>query len=207
MGISNAIKRFKKFITKDNNTVVDQQNTDDNKKNVAKTEEKIKVNSSEYGNSNKALRNQTLKYEKSNNSKKKKKIKVAKVQEVVKDQEEGFTEPKKNYDEIINKYKKEIESTPQESLNNKRNLLAFAYYKSGRIEETRKELLSMIEQNDNYIAYRQLIHLEKEQGNLDDAKLWAYEGIEKFPDSIHIRNNNLKKAKTIIFCIIIIFFV
>ena len=151
MGISNAIKRFKKFITKDNNTIVDQQNTDDNRKNVAKTEEEIKVNSSEYGDSNKALRNQTLKYEKSSNSKKKKKIKVAKVQEVVKDQEEDSTEPKKNYDEIINKYKKEIENTPQESLNNKRNLLAFAYYKSGRIEETRKGFLPLKENLDTRI--------------------------------------------------------
>ena len=99
-----------------------------------------------------------------------------------------------DYEEIINKYKREIEENPNKSLN-KRNLLAFAYYRAGRIEEARDELLSLIEQLSSYTAYRQLINLEKNEGNLDDAKLWAYDAIDKFPDSIDIREQLISIAR------------
>ena len=50
-----------------------------------------------------------------------------------------------NYEEIIKKYKEEIKRNPQKALNT-RNLLAFAYFKSNKIDEAREELLSLIEQ-------------------------------------------------------------
>lgn len=55
------------------------------------------------------------------------------------------------------------------------------------------ELLSLIGQS-NYTAYRQLIHLEKSKGDFEDAKIWAYEGLEKFPDSIDIREELISIA-------------
>lgn len=99
-----------------------------------------------------------------------------------------------NYEKTINKYKREIEENPNKSLN-KRNLLAFTYFKAGRIDEARDELISIIEQFNSYVAYRQLIYLEKKEGNLDDAKLWSYDGIERFPDSIAIREQLISIAK------------
>ncbi len=99
-----------------------------------------------------------------------------------------------DYEEVINRYKREIEKNPDKSLN-KRNLLAFAYFRAGRIDEARDELLSIIEQTGNYTAYRQLIHLEKTEGNFDDAKLWAYDVLDKFPDSIDIREQLISIAR------------
>ncbi len=99
-----------------------------------------------------------------------------------------------DYGEVINKYKREIEKKPNQSLT-ERNLLAFTYFKSGRIDEARNELSSIIEQFNSYMAYRQIIHLEKEEENLDDAKLWAYEAIEKFPNSIAIREQLISIAR------------
>lgn len=90
------------------------------------------------------------------------------------------------YEEIIEKYKNEINQDCK-NLQSKRNLLAFAYLKAGRIDEARNELMSLIEQYSNYTSYRLLVHLEKCEGNLDDARLWAYECLDRFPDSIHIR--------------------
>ena len=75
-----------------------------------------------------------------------------------------------DYEKVINKYKKEIEKNPNQSLN-ERNLLAFTYFKLGRIDEARNELLSIIEQFNSHMAYRQIIYLEKEEKNLEDAKL------------------------------------
>ena len=77
----------------------------------------------------------------------------------------------------------------QKSLN-KRNLLAFAYFKSGRIDEARDELISLIDEHSSYMAYRQLIYLEKSQGNFQDARLWTDACLEQFPDN--------KKVKTIL---------
>lgn len=92
----------------------------------------------------------------------------------------------KNYEVAIGQYKEEIARNPQHSLN-KRNLLAFAYFKSGKIEEARDELMSLVEEYGSYMAYRQLVYLEKCQGNYEDAKLWATACLEQFPSDINIR--------------------
>ena len=99
---------------------------------------------------------------------------------------------KQDYEKLINKYKKEI---ALKKSTKKRNLLAFAYFKAGKIEEARDELEKLINENNNYISYRQLIHIEKQENNLDDAKLWAYEALEKFPESIEIREQLISIAK------------
>lgn len=111
------------------------------------------------------------------------------------------------YKKLIEKYKKEIDKYQEEleedltkkrissvekqmiltKLANKRNLLAYAYYNAGLIDKSRKELLSLINKESNHTAFRQIIHLEKAQGNIDDAKIWAYEGIERFPKDIKLR--------------------
>lgn len=101
---------------------------------------------------------------------------------------------KPDYEETIKRYKEEIARNPQKSLN-KRNLLAFAYFKAGRMEEARDELLSLIEQCSSYTAYRQLIHLEKCEGNFEDAKLWAYDCLDVFPNSVDIRNQLISIAR------------
>lgn len=100
----------------------------------------------------------------------------------------------KDYSLIIEKYKKRIEANPQKSQNT-RNLLAFAYFKSGRIDEARDELMELIDANNSYLAYRQLIHLETNQGNYEDAKLWAYEVLDRFPESIEIREQLILIAR------------
>lgn len=76
----------------------------------------------------------------------------------------------------------------------KRNLLTYAYFMAGKIEESRNELMGLIE-NGNYTAYRQLIHLEKEEENYQDAKLWAYDALERFPESIRLRDQLIDIAK------------
>ncbi len=101
---------------------------------------------------------------------------------------------KPDYEETINRYKSEIVANPQKA-QGKRNLLAFAYFKSGRISEAIEELEKLIEETGNYTAYRQLVHIEKNMKNLDDAKLWAYEALDKFPDSIEIREQLIAIAK------------
>lgn len=101
---------------------------------------------------------------------------------------------KPDYEKMINKYKVEIASKPQKA-NQKRNLLAFAYFKAGKINEAIDELIALIEESSNFMAYRQLVHIEKETGNLEDAKLWAYEALDKFPNSIEIREQLIALAK------------
>ena len=101
---------------------------------------------------------------------------------------------KPNYEETIRKYKAEIASNPQNS-QGKRNLLAFAYFRDGRIDEAREELMALVEETSNYMAYRQLIHIEKKEENFEDAKLWAYEALDKFPNSIDIREQLISIAK------------
>lgn len=125
---------------------------------------------------------------KTSNLKKKKKNKTKKAIE------ENIEKTIIKYDLIIKKYKEEIEINPQKALNG-RKLLAFAYFKAGRMNDARKELLALIEQHSSHTAYRQLVHLEKSEGNLEDAKLWAYDGLEKFPDSIAIREQLISIAK------------
>lgn len=98
-----------------------------------------------------------------------------------------------DYGEVIKKYKEEISGDPQNSAN-KRNLLAFAYFKAGKIEEARDELLSLIDERGSYMAYRQLIHLEKSVGNFEDAKLWAYDFLDRFPRNINVREQLIEIA-------------
>ena len=109
-------------------------------------------------------------------------------------EEETKKEKEQDYDKIIKKYKNDIASNPQ-SAREKRNLLAFAYFKAGKIEDARKELIELIEETSSHMAYRQLIHLEKITENIEDSKLWAYEALDKFPDSIEIREQLISIAR------------
>lgn len=99
-----------------------------------------------------------------------------------------------DYDKLIKKYEKEIEQGSGNTVN-KRNLLAFAYFRAGRIDEARNELYNLIENCSSYNAYRQLIHIEKNEGNFEDAKLWAYDGLDKFPDSVDLRQYLISIAR------------
>lgn len=99
-----------------------------------------------------------------------------------------------DYEETINRYKAEIASNPQKS-QGKRNLLAFAYFRAGRIDEAREELMKLAEETSSYMVYRQLIHIEKKEENFEDAKLWAYEALDKFPNSIEIREQLISIAR------------
>ena len=101
---------------------------------------------------------------------------------------------KLDYEEIINRYKTEIESNSQNT-QEKRNLLAFAYFRAGRVDEARDELMTLIEETNSYMAYRQLVHIEKAEGNFEDAKLWAYEALDKFPNSIEVREQLISIAR------------
>lgn len=101
---------------------------------------------------------------------------------------------KPDYEEIINRYKTEIDSNSQNT-QGKRNLLAFAYFRAGRIDEARDELMTLIEETNSYMAYRQLVHIEKTEGNFEDAKLWAYEALDKFPNSIEVREQLISIAR------------
>jgi tetratricopeptide (TPR) repeat protein len=116
------------------------------------------------------------------------------TEETLQEPEELKEIEKPDYEKAIKKYEEEINKEPQKSINT-RNLLAFAYFKAGRIEEARDELLSLIDEYTSYIAYRQLIHLEISEGNLEDAKLWAYDCLDKFPDSIDIRQQLISIAR------------
>ena len=101
---------------------------------------------------------------------------------------------KPDYEETINRYKTEIIVNPQKA-QEKRNLLAFAYFRSGKIDKAREELIALAEETSSYMAYRQLVYIEKKIGNLEDAKLWAYEALDKFPNSIEIREQLISIAK------------
>ena len=101
---------------------------------------------------------------------------------------------KPDYEEIINRYKAEIIANPKKA-QGKRNLLAFAYFRSGKIDKAREELIALAEESSSYMSYRQLVHIEKKIGNLEDAKLWAYEALDKFPNSIEIREQLISIAK------------
>lgn len=101
---------------------------------------------------------------------------------------------KPDYEETINRYKTEIIANPQKE-QEKRNLIAFAYFRSGKIDKAREELIALTEETSSYMAYRQLVHIEKKIGNLEDAKLWAYEALDKFPNSIEIREQLISIAK------------
>lgn len=133
--------------------------------------------------------------EEQHNKKKASNLRKKEKQDVI--QKKGLEEPIKergqeekvkiDYSKTIEKYKKEIAKNPQNS-SNKRNLLAFAYFKAGMMDEARDELMSLIDERSSYMAYRQLIHLERIEGNFDDAKMWAYDFLDKFPTSIGVAN-------------------
>ena len=111
--------------------------------------------------------------------------------------DEGIVKDEKTrayYKKIIDKYKKEIASNPQD-FQEKRNFIAFAYLKLGKIDEARAELVKLIEEIDSFMAYRQLIYIEKLEGNIEDAKSWAYIAIDKFPNDIEVRKQLISIAK------------
>ena len=107
---------------------------------------------------------------------------------------EDEEEEKPDYESIIKRYKEKIAKNPLNSINT-RNLLAFTYFRTGKIDDARNELLSLIEESNSYTAYRQLIYLEKSEGNVNDAKLWAEDAVERFPNSIDIREQLISIAK------------
>lgn len=78
---------------------------------------------------------------------------------------------------------------------NKRNLLAYTYFRAGQIDKARDELLSIIQETDSCTAWKQLIHLEKSQGKLDDAQDYANYCISKYPESITVREQLISIAK------------
>ena len=45
------------------------------------------------------------------------------------------------------------------------------------------------------MAYRQLIYIEKLEGNIEDAKTWAYIAIDKFPNDVEVRKQLISIAK------------
>ena len=123
----------------------------------------------------------------------KKGIKEEAIQEEYEEEVQKET-VKPDYEEIINRYKTEIDSNSKNT-REKRNLLAFAYFREGRIDEARDELMTLIEETGSHMAYRQLVHIEKTEGNFEDEKLWAYEALDKFPNSIGIREQLISIAK------------
>ena len=133
---------------------------------------------------------------KSSNIRKKEQQKIKEQQIEEEQQEEEIEEEaiKPDYEEAIKRYKTEIASKPQKS-QGKRNLLAFAYFKAGRIDEARDELMALVQETGSFMAYRQLVHIEKAEGNFEDAKLWAYEAIDKFPNSIEVREQLISIAR------------
>lgn len=130
---------------------------------------------------------------KASNLRRKEKQYTSKQEPVKEDTKKPEKVEKLDYGEVIKKYKEEIARAPQNSAN-KRNLLAFAYFKAGKIEQSRDELLSLIDDRGSYMAYRQLIHLEKSEGNFEDAKLWAYDFLDKFPRNINVREQLIEIA-------------
>lgn len=102
---------------------------------------------------------------------------------------------KTKYEMMINRYKSEIASNPQRS-HEKRRLLSYVYFKAGKIDEAIEELELLIKQAGSPIAYLQLIYTQKKVGNFEDAKLWAYEALDKFPKNIEFREQLISIAKT-----------
>lgn len=78
---------------------------------------------------------------------------------------------------------------------NQKNIFAFILYKSGRIDESRDYLMGIIDSHKSYYAFRQLIHLEKEVGNLEDAKIWALEAEDQFPDNLGLKEARFRIAR------------
>ena len=205
--IEDAIDKLNNFIETTNNNIIERtillklraytNKTMINKENLLEIEkERKKLGLS--NNVDKILEdiNVQIPKRKSSNIRKKEKTNIKETLTEDEQFEEDIYEEyvKPNYDEIINKYKAEIIANPQKA-QEKRNLLAFAYFKSGRIDKAREELIELAEELSSYMAYRQLVHIEKKIGNLEDAKLWAYEALDKFPNSIEIREQLISIAR------------
>lgn len=114
------------------------------------------------------------------------------IQEPKDDEEEEISLP--DYEKVIEKYKKELENNPSAPVN-KRNLLAFAYFRAGKFDEARDELITLIDETKSYYAYKQIIHIEIISRNLDDAKFWAEEALKTFPQNIEIMEQMISIAK------------
>lgn len=99
-----------------------------------------------------------------------------------------------DYERVIEKYKKEIEENSVASVN-KRNLLAFAYFRAGKFDEARDELIALIDETKSFYAYKQMIHIEIISGNFDDAKFWAEDALKVFPQNIGIMEQLISIAK------------
>ena len=97
------------------------------------------------------------------------------------------------YKQLVTKYEHENAENSKDYTH--RNLLAFAYFMSGDVDKAREELLKIVNEADNFTAYRQMVHIEKTENNMDEAKLWAYEALDKFPESIKIREQLISIAK------------
>lgn len=130
-----------------------------------------------------------IKKKENQDKKEEKKLRIAEIDYEVDEEKE-----KLGYEEIIKNYQEKIANNSGGIINN-RNLLAFAYFKAGKIEEAKDELFSLIESTSNYTAYRQLIYIEKSLGNLEDAKLWGEASLEIFPNSIDIREQLVSIAQ------------
>lgn len=117
-------------------------------------------------------------------------------QDELKQTQKDETKIKKEYSKLIERYKEEIEN-PKDTLDliNKRNLLAFAYFKAGETKKARNELTDIINKYNSCVSYRQLVHLEKANNNLEDAKLWAEYGVEYFPEDLNLRKQLLEFAQ------------
>lgn len=138
--------------------------------------------------------------------KKKKKLKNIEPEEIVMETEE--TEPQeveeiieKDYDSIIELTKQMItenQNSPKRSQSfdlNKRNFLAYTYFSAGDIESAKKELEALITEYQSMVAYQQMIYIEKAQGNLEDAKFWAYEAMEHHPDNTNLMKQLIQVAE------------
>lgn len=141
---------------------------------------------------------------KKDEKKKRKKNKGKKHQEQElapeKEQEKPIEEPSEtkknnpNYEQVIENYKKRIAEGPKDIIN-LRNLLAYAYYCAGKNELAKEVLLDNMTESGSFKAYQLMILIEKSEGNFDDAKGWAKDALEKFPNSIQIRKQLILIAR------------
>ena len=204
--IAEAVNRLNDFIKNTDNSIIEKtmllkleayaNRTNISEENLQKIEEERK-RLGLFSNIDKVLEELQVQIpkRKRSNIRKKEKQNIGEQpskEEYVEEVQEETVKP--DYEEIINRYKTEIESNSQNT-QEKRNLLAFAYFRAGRIDEARDELMTLIEETNSYMAYRQLVHIEKTEGNFEDAKLWAYEALDKFPNSIEIREQLISIAR------------
>lgn len=110
----------------------------------------------------------------------------------------GAKENEEFADKRIDLTDEEIEKLRQEAEKgtiNKKNIFAFTLYRTGRIEEARDYLENLVSTTKSYTAFRQLIYLEKQEGNLEDAKIWALEAEEQFPNNMGLKEVEFRIAR------------